>query len=155
MLRVDAAKVSGVKFFSSLNTTGNRSPFSELGFHLISTNNRVVLADVVFLVRNGTAVLETIIASSRCRGCAISAQIEVSALTTLKVESSVLLARAIRNTMIEGILVNLGRITTVAATTSLAVDNSLSIQTDGSGVLESIHDVESISDSTGGALSPT
>lgn len=54
----------------------------------------------------------------------------------------------------ECVFVNLSGVATIAAAASLTVDNSLSVQTDRSGVLKLVQNVKSISEGARGALSP-
>jgi hypothetical protein len=154
MFGVDAARVSVVKSISCLDTAGDRTKLGKLRLHLIGSDHWVVLADVVLLVGYGSAVCGRIFTSFRNRWRAISAQVEIGALTALKVVSSILLARAVGDSVLVSVLVNLSGVATIAATSSLAIDDSLGVKTDWGGVLQLIQDVESVSDGAGSALSP-
>ena len=56
--------------------------------------------------------------------------------------------------MVECVFVNFSGVATIAAAASLTVDNSLSVETDRSGVLKLVQNVESISEGARRALSP-
>jgi hypothetical protein len=53
-----------------------------------------------------------------------------------------------------GVLVDLGGVAAVARAASLAVDNDLGVEADGTVRLEVVKDVEAIGDGAGGALGP-
>ena len=59
---------------------------------------------------------------------AVTADIDVSAHATLKVEGSVLLARGVGDTSVVSVLVNLTWVSTVTGATSLAVDDNLGVK---------------------------
>jgi len=81
-------------------------------------------------VLNGGAIGQTIIALSRGRSMAVTADIDVGAHASLKVECSVLLAGGVRNTDVVSVLVNLGGVATITGATSLAVDDNLGVEAD-------------------------
>ena len=72
---------------------------------------------------------------------------DIDSFAVSEVSSNVLLAGRVWNTLGGSPLVNISWVSTVAVTTSLAVDNNLGVQSNwGQGHI-SEHDVESISDS--------
>jgi hypothetical protein len=73
---------------------------------LISTNYTVVFRDVIFFVWYRSAILKTILISSRSWRNAVSAKIKISAFSALQVISGVLFARAVWNTMLVSIFVD-------------------------------------------------
>jgi len=152
VLSVDATHVS-FKLISSLDTAANRAISSQIWLHLISTDNWVVLIDVVLSVGYCVAILYSTFTLRRWWWVAISTHVYIS-VSSLQIVCCVLHAGAVGNTVIESILVNFGRVTTVTAATSISINYSLSIDTDRGGVLKVIHDVESISKSASSSLSP-
>ena len=161
VLRVDVvalslgdANVFCLEFVSGMNTTRDGTVLEELGHHLVLAGDGVVLADVVLLVLDSGAVLHAGLALGGRRPGAVTADIDVSAHAVNQVEGGVLLARGVRDTGVVGILVDEGGVSTIARATSLAVDNSLGVETDGGGTEATVQDVESVSDGRGGALSP-
>jgi len=153
VLRVDSASVFSLEFIGGLDTALKGTILSKLSLHLLVTFNGVVLANVVLFVGHGCTAGKTIITGLRHWGCTVLAQIVVGA-GFKQVVSDVLLARTVGDTMVEGVLVNESGVTTIAATAGIAVDNGLGVQTNGSGVLQVVQDVESVSEGTGGTLGP-
>jgi len=149
-LGVDSTSVD-VELVGGLDTAGNGSKLSKVRLHLVGSLNVIVFADIILLVGNGGTSAGTAISGHW--GNAISAQVEVGA-SGLQVVGDVLLARTVRDTRVVGILVDTGRVTTVTAATSLAVDDSLGIQAYGGGILQVVKDVKSVGDGASSALGP-
>jgi len=155
VLRVNVGAIVGIlELISGVDSARDRSVCEELSLHLVYASNRVVFADVVLWVLNGGAIGQTIIALSRGRSMAVTADIDVGAHASLKVECSVLLAGGVRNTDVVSVLVNLGGVATITGATSLAVDDNLGVEADRGSVFATVQDVESISDGRCRALSP-
>lgn len=96
----------------------------------------VVLADVVLVVSHGCTTVKAIITSFWSWWRAVLAEVVVSASAVDQVVSNVLLARAVGDTVLECVLIDQGRVTTIAAAASLAVNDRLSVETDWSCGLE-------------------
>jgi hypothetical protein len=155
VLRVNVGAIVGIlELISGVDSARDRSVCEELSLHLVYASNRVVFADVVLWVLNGGAIGQTIIALSRGRSMAVTADIDVGAHASLKVECSVLLAGGVRNTDVVSVLVNLGGVATITGATSLAVYDNLGVEADRGSVFATVQDVESISDGRCRALSP-
>jgi len=77
-------------------------------------------------VWDGVAVIETALTFSGWRWAAISALIDGSG-SSLQVVGNILHAGAVRDTIIVGPFVDFSRVTTIAATTSVVVNNHLGI----------------------------
>ena len=105
-------------------------------------------------VFNSPAFIEAGLSNIAWRPGAVSANINGFTLSTVKVMSLVLFARGVWDTLHEGILEDITWISTIAVTTSLTVDNNLSIESNWGWVLVLEENVESISKSRGGSLSP-
>jgi len=153
VLRIDTTQIV-VEVVGGVDTAADGTVEEEFSLHLVSTSDMVVLRSIVLGVVHGGAAVETIVTLSGRRPGAVSAEINVLAHAVDKVVSSVLLARRVRNTVLKGIFVNLGRVATVAGATSLAVNDDLSVEANGSVTLQTEVDVESVSESRGGTLSP-
>ena len=109
------------------------------------------------LVFNGPAVVEAVISNLTWWPCAVSADINVLALekrVSRKVGGSVLLAGGIWDSVFHGVLVDTTWVSTVAGSTSSAVNNNLGVESNWGWALISLKDIESISKGGGGALSP-
>lgn len=130
MFGVNSTLVVGHEGVSDMNTTADRAVLYNLRLHLVNSLDLVVFAHVVFLVGDGAAIGKVTIDLGHW-GHAVSAQVHSSAIMLRQVGGSVLLARAVGNAVLVGELVNASGVTTVAAATSLAVDDGLSVQTDG------------------------
>jgi len=96
-------------------------------------------------VLNSLALVKAGLAHRARRPGAVSAQILVGALV-LEIGSCVLLARGIRDTVLESIVVNSGRVSTVASAPSIAVHHYLSVESNWSHKLVFHLDVESVSE---------
>lgn len=89
MFRINSTHVD-VKVWSSLDAAADRTVNCKICFHLIGARQIVELRDVIFLVRDSSTVIKTIIIWSRCWRNTISAQVEISALTALQIECGIL-----------------------------------------------------------------
>jgi len=145
VLGVDTASVC-VEFGSGVDTTRDRTVLSEVGLHLISTGQVVILIDVVFVVGHSVTAVETVVTNWGWRPGAVTALVNWLN-SSLQVISNVLHAGRIRNTIVEGVLVDSARVTTVARATSVSIDNDLCVESNRSGVFQVKVDVKSISKS--------
>ncbi len=78
---------------------------------------------------------------------AISANINVRAFPSIKIFCFVLHAGRIRNTSVVSVIVDASWVTTIARSTSKAVNHSLGVQINRSGIVVFQKDIESISKS--------
>ena len=146
---IDAEIVGGLEGVGGVDTAAHRSVGSKLSLHLISTSDIIVLADVVASVLNGNAAVEAILTLSGRRPCAVTADVDVSANIHLIVVGLIVSARSVDESLVSGELIDLSGVTTIARSTSLAVDNHLGGESNWSGSAQVIHDVESIGKSGG------
>jgi hypothetical protein len=156
-LLIDTSGIVLLEVVSGLNTATNGAVLVDLSLHLVSTLDGIVVRNVVFLEVDSSAVIRdafcviTFLANWRN---AISADIDVLAVVLLQVGSLVLLARRVRDALRGGIFIDLDGISTIARSTSLAVDDCLGRQSERSGQILRELDVESIGESGSSSLSP-
>jgi len=155
VLGIDASVVVPLEVIGYVNTAGYGSMQGQLGLHLVNTLDVVVVTDVVDGILNGPAVFHTSIGSSWNWWLAVSANVNSSAFATLEVISDVLHAGGILQSNLICKLVYQCWITTVARSALLAIDDNLGVNTNGGWGLEVVEDVKAVSNSRGGALSPT
>lgn len=152
VLRVNTTSVF-LELGSGLDTTADRTVLCKVGLHLVSALQVVVLVDVVLLVGDGEATLHTAFTSGGWGPCAVTASVNVGN-SSLQVVSNVLHAGGVGDAAVEGMLVDLGGVTTVAGATSVSIDDNLSVKSDRSRILQVVHDVETVSKGGSCALSP-
>ena len=122
---IDAEIVVELEGVSGVDTAAHRTVGSKLSLHLVSTSDVVVLADVVASVLNGDASFDTRLTLSGRRPCAVTADVDVSANIILIVIGLVICARSMDKSLVSCELIDLGGVTTIARSTSLAVNNHL------------------------------
>ena len=161
LLRVDVVALSfgntnvgSLKVVSRMDTTRDGTVLVEFSHHLVLALDLVVLADIVLLVLNSSAVVEALIALGIRRPGAVTADINVFTIASLEVVSSVLLARRVRNTSPARIPVHEARVATIARATSLAIDDDLGVESNRGCSKITIKDVKSVSNGRSGALGP-
>mmetsp|Transcript_33464 Transcript_33464/g.41158 ORF Transcript_33464/g.41158 Transcript_33464/m.41158 type:complete len:246 (+) Transcript_33464:304-1041(+) len=107
---------------------------------------------------NSSAVLKEMLTLVGDRRNAVSADVDGVAGVLVQVVSHVLLARSVGDTSRESVFIHHFGVSSVAGSTSLAVDNDLGGEGHGGGlsvvVVSEVHDVESVSERRGGALCP-
>jgi len=64
-------------------------------------------------------------------------------------------ARTIWDSSVECVFVHFSGVTTIAAATGISINDNLSVKSNRGGILQVIHNVESISKGAGSTLSPT
>jgi hypothetical protein len=153
-LGVNTTEVGSLEEIGSVDTAGDGAVSVELSLHLLNTWELVVLWDVVADIGlNREASLNARVIGSRWGPGAVTAHINGGAVV-LKVSGSVLLAGRMDKTGFLSVLVHFTGVTSIAGATFLAVNNNLGVKTNGGVALKIVEDVESISDSGGGTLSP-
>jgi len=156
LLRVDSIVLFGIvseESVGDVDSARDGTVSGKLGLHLISSSDTVVVADVVSGVLDSPAFVLASFASRAWRPCAVLAGGDRANLF-LEVVGGVLFARSSHESSVVSVLVDLSGVTSIARATSLSVDNDLSVNGDGSGGGELVHDVESVSDGGGSSLSP-
>ena len=126
VLRINSPEVSCVKLCGSLNTALYGTMLGKLSLHLTGPHYTVVFTHVVVLESDRATVLKVLLSWRWCRTNTVSADIKVSAESTLKVNCLVVHAAAVRDTLAVSILVDHSGVTAVAGSTGLAVYNCLS-----------------------------
>jgi len=117
----------------------------------------VMVPNVVVLVVDSCTVLEARLTFCRWGPGAVTADINILASVFRKIECSVLFTRRVGKTGRVSVLVHALGVATVASSSEVAIDRNLSIETYRGMRVDSLSvivDVESISDSRGGTLSP-
>ena len=104
-------------------------------------------------VGDGPAFIETSLSNIWGWPCAISANVNRSTSVT-KVLGSVLFARRVGDSVSVGIVVDSSWVSTLAVTSSFAVDHDLSVKINWEGIKSLEMNIKSISKGRGGSLSP-
>ena len=112
------------------------------------------MLDIVVLVLDGPAFVLAGLADWAWWPGAVLALVDGTASERFRVFGNVLLARGVWDTLLVSELVDASWVSTLAASSSTAVDNDLSVESNWSWVLVSEHDVESVSNRRGGSLGP-
>jgi hypothetical protein len=148
LLGVDTASVV-FELISSINTTSNGAISINSLLHSVNSLNMTVVRDLPVLVLSDSGTVSTSVSSLE----AVFADLNIRASETCRVLSNIVLAGIFRNTVRLSKSVDTSSITTLAGTTSTAVNNSLDRKSDfrESGVSG---DVDSISQSRSTSLSP-
>jgi len=144
VLAVDATGI-GIERRGGVDSAGDGSVEIEFGLHLVSSLDVIVLGDVVVGVLNGPTVLDAGLTDGGRRPGAVSADVDVSAHPGGEVVCDVVHARGVLETVSVGPFVYSSWVSTIAGTTSLAVDNDLGIKSNRGRRTEVGHDLESIS----------
>ena len=143
-----------VEGVGGLDTAGDGTVLHDLGLHLGGAGKAVVVRSVVLLVVNSPTLVLAGLALRARRPGAVLALVDGLAVEGGGVLGDVLLARRVRDTLLVGELVDTTGVATLARATGTAVDDDLGVEADGSGVLVTEKDVESIGEGRGGTLSP-
>jgi hypothetical protein len=148
LLRVDTTSII-FELISSINTTSNRAISINSLLHSVNTLNMSVVRDLPVLVLSDSGTVSASISSLE----AVFTNLNIRASETCRVFSNIVLARIFRNTVRLSKSVDTSSITTLAGTTSTAVNDSLDGKSDfrEGGVSG---DIDSISQSRSTTLSP-
>jgi len=132
LLRVNGSSiVIPLEVIGDVNTTRDGTVL-ELSFHLVGSLDIPVLANVVANVRSDSCtVCKTVITYSRRRSVAVSADIDCGTRASNIVVSNIVHARRVDETFRHCELVDLSRVSSIARTSSVAVDDHLGIKSDG------------------------
>ena len=103
------------------------------------------MADVVVLIVDCPALVLAGLSNWAWRPGAVLALVDGGALGFVEVVSDVLFTRAVWNSLFISELINTTWVTTIAGTSSSAVDDGLSIKSNRCGARIVEHDIESIS----------
>ena len=149
-----AAVVRLFEGFSDFHNTRDRS-ILKLGLHLVSTDNVIVLTNIVTGVRsNSPAVLNTTLVKSRNGTNAVTTNVDCATEACNFILSDVVHAGRVNKTFFHGELEDRSRISTVARATCLTVDHHLGIKANWRLCGQFVQDVESISNARSGRLGP-
>ena len=127
-LRVNVgAIVIVLEVVSNMNTTRNGT-ILELSLHLVSSSDFPVLTDVVANIRSDScAVFKTVITNFWRRSMAVATDIDRGARASNIVEGDVVHAGSVYKTFRHCELIDLSRVSAIAGTTSIAVDDHLGV----------------------------
>jgi len=131
LLRVNGSSiVIPLEVVGDVNTTRDGTVL-ELSFHLVGSLDIPVLANVVANVRSDSCtVCKTVITYSRRRSVAVAADIDCGTRASNIVVSNIVHARRVDETFRHCELVDLSRVSSIARTSSVAVDDHLGIKSD-------------------------
>jgi len=122
---IDAEIVVVLEIIGSVDTAAHRTVGSKFSLHLVSTFDVVVLTDVVAGVLNGNAAFFTRLTLSGRRPCAVTAYVDGSANIFLIVVGLIICARSVDKSILSCEPIDQSGVTTIARSTSLAVNNHL------------------------------
>jgi hypothetical protein len=151
-LLVDTTSV-GLEFVGGFDTAGDWSVSVELGLH-VSSWDSVVVGDIVQFVLNWPAFILAGLALWAWWPGAVLASINGLALPFVEILGDILFTRRVWDTRVISVLVDTSWVSTLAGSSSIAVDNNLGIQGNWGWALQVVHDIESVSNRRCSSLGP-
>jgi hypothetical protein len=142
-----------LKFESSLDTTRNGSSSKDLGLHVVCTRDSAVLSHFPDRITRSSPAVSNISWLLSLGVSAVLTLLNIGTAEVIGVLSQIVLTTFFRNTVVFSVLIDTSRVSSVATSSSLAVDDHLRRKRDIRPSSVS-GNVDSVSNRTGGALSP-